>query len=92
MNETSPTPPPKIEPQRPSLTCDWQEWAEYLDHFDASDTTKREMIETIWAIVVTFVDLGWDVDPGKNCGQTLDLNAALAKAVLNSTEKKEERV
>jgi len=49
----------------------------------------------IRAIVVAFVDLGWNVEAtSETCGQDLDLKAALTAAVLHSTDtsKTEESV
>lgn len=46
---------------RPSLSVDWEVYADYLKESDLSDNEKREFIETIWYIVVSFVDLGFDV-------------------------------
>ena len=69
----------------PTLTCDWQDWLSYLQEVDATDAEKRKLIETLWAIVVAFVDLGWNVEAtSETCGQTLDLKAALTAAVLPS--------
>lgn len=80
MNDTPPKPPPK-----PSLHLNWEEWLPYLDDTEASDADKRQLIETLWAIVMAFVDLGWDLNAApETCGQDLDLTAALRRAVLNS--------
>jgi hypothetical protein len=50
----------------PSLTVDWDLYAEYLEQSDLSDDQKREFIETLWAIVVSFVDLGFGVGQPQN--------------------------
>ena len=50
--------PPPDTNNRQAITCDWEEWRDYLEHVDASDEEKRQMIETVFAIVVSFVDLG----------------------------------
>jgi hypothetical protein len=82
-------PPPNTE-TRPAITCDWEEWREFLEHVDASDEDKRHMIEMVFAIVVAFVDLGWEIGSKDSCGQNLDLKAALTTAVLNSDRAQEE--
>ncbi|MGJ8528601.1 hypothetical protein [Maritalea sp.] len=46
---------------RPSLSIDWEVYADYLIDSDLTDNEKREFIEAIWYIVVSFVDLGFDV-------------------------------
>lgn len=94
--------PPAVsaEPQkkRMGLIFDWQDWVPYLDDANATDAQKREMIETLWQIVVAFVDLGFDLNPTQqaqtdagrtdtgqeSCGQNLDLKMLLEAAVLKS--------
>lgn len=49
--------------QPPSLTIDWELYGEYLEDSDLSGGQKREFIETLWSIVVAFVDLGFGVHP-----------------------------
>ena len=54
----------------PTLTVDWQLYAEFLEDSDMTDAEKREVIETLWTIVVGFIDLGFDVrSPDQACGQ-----------------------
>ena len=75
------------------LIFDWQDWLPYVAEADLPDDQKREMIETLWQIVVAFVDLGFDLNPHQqaqtdhgqeSCGQTLDLKMLLEAAVLKS--------
>jgi hypothetical protein len=47
----------------PTLTIDWETYGKYLDESDLPDTEKREFLETLWSIVVSFVDLGFGVHP-----------------------------
>jgi hypothetical protein len=49
--------------QPPSLTIDWTFYASQLEGSDLSDDQKRELIETLWNIVVSCVDLGFGVHP-----------------------------
>ena len=54
----------------PSLTIDWALYAAFLDESDLDDDQKREFIETLWSIVVSFVDLGFCIDSTQQaCGQ-----------------------
>lgn len=46
----------------PSLSVDWQLYADALEQSDLTDDEKREFIETLWYIVVSFVDLGFGID------------------------------
>ena len=77
----------------PSVQFNWQDWLPYLADTDLTDDQKQEMIETLWSIVLAFVDLDWDVTdaPKETCGQVLDLKAALTAAVLYSTHTKQEQ-
>ncbi|MCF6272995.1 MAG: hypothetical protein L3J37_07365 [Rhodobacteraceae bacterium] len=51
----------KISP--PTLTIDWELYGKHLDESDLSNAEKRAFLETIWSIVVSFVDLGFGVHP-----------------------------
>ena len=90
MTQTPPTPPPK-----PSLHLNWEDWLSDLEDSDASLEDIRRLIETLWAIMRAFVDLGWDVSASnapETCGQALDLKALLTAAVLNSKKQQKEEV
>ena len=50
------------KPTYPTLSIDWDLYEEYLEESDMSDDEKRELIETLWNIVVSFVDLGFGID------------------------------
>ncbi|MEM1277736.1 MAG: hypothetical protein AAGH74_14520, partial [Pseudomonadota bacterium] len=68
----------------------------FLEAWEAPEARKREMIETLWVIVKTFADLGWEIteeastNPEETCGQVLDLRAALMAAVLRSEDHPKE--
>ncbi|MEM7210775.1 MAG: hypothetical protein AAF479_02615 [Pseudomonadota bacterium] len=92
-NPVPPTPPEREPNARPTVQFDWRDWLPYLAASGAPEDQKRELIETVWAIVLTFVDLGWDVEAvsetsEKTCGQNLDLTAALMSAVVQSDHSK----
>lgn len=83
MNEPAPHHPPNT----PSLRFDWQDWLPYFDDPDVPLEQKREMIETLWSLVLSFVDLGFDLNPIQiSCGEALDLKALLEAAVLYSDQ------
>ena len=46
-----------------TLSIDWDLFGSYLDDSDLSDDQKREFIESLWSIVVGFVDLGFGIAP-----------------------------
>lgn len=58
LEETS-----KHNKRPPTLSVDWKLYEEYLGTNDLSDDQKRELIEALWYIVMTFVDLGFGLDP-----------------------------
>jgi hypothetical protein len=61
----------------------------YFDDRDVPLEKKREMIETLWSLVLSFVDLGFALNPTQiSCGEELDLKALLEAAVLNSDQSR----
>lgn len=65
----------------PALRFDWTDWLPYLEDQDIPEDRKRELIESLWSIVVSFVDLGWQVTSQPEfSGEVLDLKAILTPA------------
>ncbi|UWR57094.1 hypothetical protein [Phaeobacter inhibens] len=59
---------------RPSLSIDWEVYAAMLEDSDMPLEQQKELIETLWSIVVAFVDLGFDLNPVQQiCGEAGDL-------------------
>ncbi|NRA30147.1 MAG: hypothetical protein HRU11_07770 [Parvularculaceae bacterium] len=58
---------------KPSVLVDYERYAHFLKDSDLSDEDKAAFLETIWNIVVSFVDLGFGVHPIQQaqeaCGQ-----------------------
>lgn len=51
-------------PAPPStLTVDWRLYEHHLAEADLTDQEKREFIEALWYIIVSFVDLGFGIEP-----------------------------
>jgi hypothetical protein len=46
-----------------TLTIDYEYYQTFLDDMDVPDEQKRELIQTIFSIVVQFVDLGFGISP-----------------------------
>ncbi|ADM09227.1 hypothetical protein PB2503_05782 [Parvularcula bermudensis HTCC2503] len=59
--------------ERPIIEVDYDRYAAYLDEADLSEAQKREFLETLWNIIVGFIDLGFGVHPAQQarspCGQ-----------------------
>lgn len=59
-----------------ALTIDYDLYATYLEDSDLTDEQKREFINTLWNIMVGFVDLGFGIHPLQQaCEQNLDIPA-----------------
>ncbi|MGE0279577.1 MAG: hypothetical protein AB7P20_03040 [Rhizobiaceae bacterium] len=72
----------------PALRFEWTDWLPYLEDQDIPDVQKRALIETLWSIVVAFVDLGWRLNPpAEISGETIDLKAILTE--IDPTKAKE---
>lgn len=57
-------------PTRPSLSVDWEVYAAMLEDSYMPLDDQKELIETLWSIVVMFVDLGYDLKPTTQiCGE-----------------------
>jgi len=82
---TDPTPNQPPTDKAPALRFDWRDWLPYVENEDIPEDQKRALIESLWSIVVAFVDYGWsvkeEVAPTDNA---IDLKAALEAAVLES--------
>jgi hypothetical protein len=63
MTEKPTTTQHQTETPRPALTFDAQEFTHFLDDCDWTDEQKLEFIQELWQIVVSFVDLGFDLHP-----------------------------
>ena len=65
--------------QPPKLSIDWELYGQYLEESDLNDTQKKELIETLWSIVVTFVDLGFGIEPTQQAMDAGKLQKTLAQ-------------
>ena len=58
---------------RPVITVDYEKYAHFLEDADLSEDQKREFLQTLWNIIVGFIDLGFGVHPAQQaqnpCGQ-----------------------
>ena len=81
-------PPPQGTPAPRTITFDWAEWLPYLDDMTATPEQKRALIESLWSIVMAFVDLGFEVAaPPETSGKLPDMSGDLARAMVNLKEK-----
>ena len=78
--------PPEFNPETapPRLTIDWDAYLPFFENEDISDADKRELIEVLWSIMVSFVDLGFSIHPIQQaCGKDVSLAELPAVDVLN---------
>ena len=64
--------PPQISTQstRRTLTLDVEKYQTMLDAPEMSAEERRQVLEALWLLVVSFVDLGFEVKSAENaCGQ-----------------------
>ena len=93
--DTNPKDSPQIRAAAtcaPALSLDWERFGTYLDASDLTDAQKREFLETLWSLVVSFVDLGLGLHPlqlimDNSCEQKSDLIAAETPSVVSSYQK-----
>ena len=45
------------------ITVDWKLYEHHLAASDLTDDQKREFLEALWYILITFVDLGFGIEP-----------------------------
>lgn len=53
------------------LTIDYALYEQYLDGADLSEAQKQEFLDTLWSIIVGFVDLGFGVHPVQQAAQNI---------------------
>jgi len=69
----------------PTLEFDVDEFWHFVESFDLTDAEKRDYLETIWSIIVSFVDLGFGIHPIQQaCGKLTDNFAESAQEAPDS--------
>lgn len=69
---------------RPVVTFDVSRYEHFLDDQGLSAEQKRAMLEALWSIIVSFVDLGFGVHPVQQaCGQNGDEESEHSGGVLD---------
>ncbi len=77
------------ETEYKTLTLDVEYYQSFLDDVDISDEQKSELIETLWNIVVQFVDLGFGIHPLQQAQPTKrnESQEAFAKFIKDFADK-----
>lgn len=78
--------------RRPTLSLDVALYEAYLADSSLGEAEKRALLESLWAIIVGFVDLGFAVEPAQvadkasgACGQFASAGSAVAQSHATST-------
>ena len=59
------------------LPLDVDKYRPFLDEFELTEAQQRELLETLWTMMKTFVELGFGVDP---------VQQVLSAAILSAAE------
>jgi len=72
-------------PATPMLTVDVERYQEYLDGTDMTDAQKEELLQALWSMVVTFVEMGFGVHPLQEvCGKDRHIGSESAKETFDA--------
>tara|TARA_R110000850_G_scaffold82085_2_gene176313 strand:+ start:152 stop:523 length:372 start_codon:yes stop_codon:yes gene_type:complete len=93
MRDTPPNSNPKIDP--PTLTIEWDAYLPFFEDAEISEDEKRELIEALWSIVLSFVDLGFGIHPvqqacGKSDDPKSDARSDLLSSIINEHSAEED--
>lgn len=77
MNHPSNTNEDKVA-ARPALQIDWEFYARFLEESDVSESEKQELLEALWSVVCTFVDLGFGIEPVQQAIESRKLDQLIA--------------
>ena len=70
-----------------AISVDWERYREYLEAPDLSDEEKQQLIEALWSIMVSFVDLGFRISPVREiCGEADPLAAIAEQSIQDVIE------
>lgn len=51
------------------VSVDWERYAQFLENEKLTEAQKQEFLETLWNIIVAFVELGYGVHPIQELGE-----------------------
>lgn len=77
----------------PALEIDYELYMKMLEDSEWTDDQKREFIETMWSIIVSFVDLGFGIHPVQqalgDCEQIEDRSGVSVGSLVSSWDEAE---
>ena len=67
-----------------AVEMDFEKYASHIAEFDLTEEQQREFLETLWAILISFVDLGFGISPVQEvCGKLLENSSNSALTAPN---------
>lgn len=79
----------------PALEIDYDLYMKMLEESEWDDEQKREFIETMWSIIVSFVDLGFGIHPVQQaqseCEQIEDRSGIDAGDLVSSWDEAKDK-
>lgn len=81
---------------KPTMRVDVERYQKYLDDSDMSAAEKEEFLQTLWQIMMSFVELGYGVHPlqevcGKDAGTVSGRAKDAMDAVSSHKDEQEEK-
>lgn len=81
---------------KPTMRVDVERYQKYLDDSDMSAAEKEEFLQTLWQIMMSFVELGYGVHPlqevcGKDAGTVSGRAKDAMDAVSSDKDEQEEK-
>jgi len=75
---------------KPIISVDVEKYQAYLDGSGLSDAQKEEFLQSLWTIIVSFVELGFGVHPLQEvCGQNLGIASQGAKDAFDAVSSEQ---
>lgn len=62
-----------------NLEFDWKLYEKYLDDPDLTDEEKERIIETLWSIIINFIDLGFGIHPVQQVDKSNELESEIIR-------------
>jgi hypothetical protein len=73
--------------RKPCVEIDFEAYAPYLESADISEDEKRQLIEAVWSIVTSFVQLGFGLTPAQQILESrADLQAGCGQVSKNQDD------
>ncbi|WP_171136517.1 hypothetical protein [Ruegeria sp. HKCCC1038] len=74
---------------KPTMTVDVERYQKYLEESDMSAAEKEEFLQSLWQIIVSFVELGYGVHPLQEvCGKDAGTASGSAKEAMNAVSSR----